>query len=416
MKGVEVVTMGCRLNAFESEVIRQHATAADVENTIIVNTCAVTSEAERQARQTIRRLRRDNPGTRIVISGCAAQIHPERFADMKEVDQVLGNIEKLQPESFVVNGAAETIQVSNIMDVSEMTPVSVQAFGSRVRALVQVQQGCDHRCTFCIIPFGRGNSRSARSEIIVAQIQVLVAAGHQEAVLTGVDISSYGQDLANRSSLGDLVTAILRQVPALPRLRLSSLDPAVVDHALLDVISCEPRLMPHLHLSLQSGNDLILKRMKRRHRRADAVALCAEIRRRRPDVVFGADLIVGFPTETDAMFDDTLALIADCGLTHLHVFPYSPRPGTPAVRMPEVPPQVRKERARRLRAAGEDAFSSELDSRVGTHANILAETGGRGYTEHFIPAELSNAVPPGDIVRALISGHDGRRLQTEISG
>ena len=416
MKGVEVVTMGCRLNAFESEVIRQHATAADVENTIIVNTCAVTSEAERQARQTIRRLRRDNPGTRIVISGCAAQIHPERFADMKEVDQVLGNIEKLQPESFVVNGAAETIQVSNIMDVSEMTPVSVQAFGSRVRALVQVQQGCDHRCTFCIIPFGRGNSRSARSEIIVAQIQVLVAAGHQEAVLTGVDISSYGQDLANRSSLGDLVTAILRQVPALPRLRLSSLDPAVVDHALLDVISCEPRLMPHLHLSLQSGNDLILKRMKRRHRRADAVALCAEIRRRRPDVVFGADLIVGFPTETDAMFDDTLALIADCGLTHLHVFPYSPRPGTPAARMPEVPPQVRKERARRLRAAGEDAFSSELDSRVGTHANILAETGGRGYTEHFIPAELSNAVPPGDIVRALISGHDGRRLQTEISG
>ena len=416
MKGVDVVTMGCRLNAFESEVIRQHATAADVENTIIVNTCAVTSEAERQARQTIRRLRRDNPGTRIVISGCAAQIHPERFADMKEVDQVLGNIEKLQPESFVADGAAETIRVSNIMDVSEMTPVSVQAFGSRVRALVQVQQGCDHRCTFCIIPFGRGNSRSTRSKIIVAQVQDLVAAGHQEAVLTGVDISSYGQDLANRPSLGDLVTEILRQVPELPRLRLSSLDPAVVDHALLDVISCEPRLMPHLHLSLQSGNDLILKRMKRRHTRADAVALCAEIRRRRPDVVFGADLIAGFPTETDAMFDDTLALIADCGLTHLHVFPYSPRPGTPAARMPQVPPQLRKERARRLRAAGEDAFASYLKSRVGTRATILAETGGRGYTEHFISAELSNNVPPGDIVRALISGHDGQRLQTEILG
>ncbi|NBB82392.1 MAG: tRNA (N(6)-L-threonylcarbamoyladenosine(37)-C(2))-methylthiotransferase MtaB, partial [Alphaproteobacteria bacterium] len=349
----EVVTFGCRLNAYESEVIRGHARAAGRRDLVVVNTCAVTAEAERQARQAIRRLRRDRPAAEIVVTGCAAQIAPDRWAGMAEIDRVLGNDEKLRAETWDPAGGADRVAVADIMAVRETAGHLVEGFDGRARAFLQVQNGCDHRCTFCIIPYGRGPSRSVPIGEIVAQARALVDRGYREIVLTGVDITSYGPDLPGRPTLGQMIRRLLSLVPELPRLRLSSLDPVEIDADLWRLIAEEPRLMPHLHLSLQAGDDLVLKRMKRRHLAADAVALCDRARVLRPDIVFGADLIAGFPTETDAMVETTLQTVAACGLTWLHVFPYSERAGTPAARMPPVPKAVRKARAARLRALGD---------------------------------------------------------------
>ena len=405
----EIVTFGCRLNAYESEVMRGHARAAGIGEVVIVNTCAVTSEAERQARQTIRKLRRERPGAKIVVTGCAAQIDPDRFAAMPEVDRVLGNQEKLAPESWGL-AATERVAVNDIMSVKETAAHLISGFEDRARAFIQAQQGCDHRCTFCIIPFGRGPSRSVPIGAMVEQVRALTAAGYREVVLTGVDITSYGPDLPGAPSLGQMIRRLLAAVPELPRLRLSSLDPVEIDDDLWRLIENEPRLLPHLHLSLQAGDDMILKRMKRRHSRADAVAFCERARRARPDVVFGADLIAGFPTETDEQFDNTLRLVADCGLTWLHVFPYSPRPGTPAARMPQVHGTVRRERAARLREAGEAAAAHTLAGMVGRRASVLMEKPDMGRTEHFAEIRLSGEIAPGFLVDATITGCDGARL------
>ena len=347
MPGIEVITLGCRLNAFESEVIRREASAAGLEDTVIVNTCAVTAEAERQARQAIRRARREHPTARLIVTGCAAQIAPERYAGMAEVDQVLGNLAKLRVESY--RAAGPRIAVDDIMAVRETAAHLVDGFQGRVRGFVEVQQGCDHRCTFCIIPFGRGNNRSVPAGVVVAQVRAQVERGLAEVVLTGVDITGYGRDLPGRSSLGQLVRRVLNLVPELKRLRLSSLDPAEIDDALWRAIAEEPRLMPHLHLSIQSGDDLILKRMKRRHSRAQALEAARRARAIRPEIVLGADIIAGFPTEDEAMAARTLAFVEEAGLDLLHVFPFSPRPGTPAARMPQVPKALVRERAARLR-------------------------------------------------------------------
>jgi len=409
----QIVTFGCRLNAFESEVMRAHAQAAGLADAVIVNTCAVTAEAERQARQAIRRARRENPGARLIVTGCAAQIDPDSFAAMPEVDRVLGNAEKLRPESFAPQATAR-VAVDDIMALRETAGHLIAGFAERTRAFVQVQQGCDHRCTFCVIPFGRGNSRSVPVGEVVAQVRRLVENGTAEVVLTGVDITSYGADLPGRPPLGQLVRRLLALVPELPRLRLSSIDAVEIDDDLLRLLAEEPRLMPHLHLSLQSGDDLILKRMKRRHGRAQAVQLCCTLRRQRPDVVLGADLIAGFPTETDAMFENTLSLVADCGLTYLHVFPYSSRPGTPAAHMPQVPVDQRKARAARLRAAGDAALARFLAGRVGTTARVLVERSGFGRTEHYAPVELDGAAA-GEIVIARILGADAARLRGSVA-
>ncbi|MGQ9366833.1 tRNA (N(6)-L-threonylcarbamoyladenosine(37)-C(2))-methylthiotransferase MtaB [Azospirillum sp. ST 5-10] len=405
----EIVTFGCRLNSYESEVMRAHARNAGLENVVIVNTCAVTSEAERQARQTIRKLRRENPTARIVVTGCAAQIDPARYAAMAEVDQVLGNQEKLQPESWGL-APAEKVLVNDIMSVKETAGHLIGGFEDRARAFVQVQQGCDHRCTFCIIPYGRGPSRSVPIGAVVDQVRALVAAGYTEVVLSGVDITSYGPDLPGTPTLGQMVRRLLACVPELPRLRLSSLDCIEIDDDLWRLIAEEPRLMPHLHLSLQAGDDLILKRMKRRHSRADAVAFCERVRSLRPDMVFGADLIAGFPTEDEAMFANSLALVEDCGLTWLHVFPYSPRPGTPAARMPQDNAPRRKERAARLREAGAAAVRRHLEAQVGRSATVLVEKDDLGRTEHFAEIRLGRPFAPGTLVRAAIVGRDGERL------
>ena len=410
--GPRIITFGCRLNAYESEVIRAQARAAGLEDAVIVNTCAVTAEAERQARQAIRRARREHPSARLIVTGCAAQIDPESYARMAEVDQVLGNEEKLRAESFMP-GPSVRVAVDDIMSVTETAAHLIEGFEGRARAFVQVQQGCDHRCTFCIIPFGRGNSRSVPLGEVTAQVRKLVEGGTFEVVLTGVDLTSYGGDLPGAPSLGQMVRRLLAAVPELPRLRLSSVDAVELDEDMLRLFAEQPRLMPHLHLSLQSGDDLILKRMKRRHSRRDAVALCAEVRRRRPDVVFGADLIAGFPTETEAAFERTLALVADCGLTYLHVFPYSPRPGTPAARMPQVPARLRKARAARLRQAGEAALRSFLESRVGTAARVLVEKPGFGRSEHYAPVE-TDAGAPGEILPLRITGAARGRLQGRL--
>ncbi|MEX2008563.1 MAG: tRNA (N(6)-L-threonylcarbamoyladenosine(37)-C(2))-methylthiotransferase MtaB [Dongiaceae bacterium] len=410
-----IVTFGCRLNAYESEVMRDHCAAAGLGNAVIVNTCAVTAEAERQARQAIRKARREHPGARIVVTGCAAQIAPDAFAAMPEVDHVLGNAEKLNADSFrrLAEGAPRVL-VNDIMAVRETAGHLIAGFAGRARAFVQVQQGCDHRCTFCIIPYGRGPSRSVPAEQVVAQVRALVGTGTAEAVLTGVDLTAYGADLPGQPNLGALVRRLLDEVPELPRLRLSSLDPVEVDDALLRLVGDEARLMPHLHLSLQAGDDLILKRMKRRHSRADAMALCARLRRLRPDIVFGADLIAGFPTESETMFERSLALIEDCGLAYLHVFPYSARAGTPAARMPQLPVALRRERAARLRAAGAAARQRDLAARRGTTAAVLVETsdadGARGHTEHFAAARLDGPARPGEIVTARITGLAGDEL------
>src|SRR5579883_2225041 len=374
MSGIEIVTFGCRLNAYESEVMRKLARDAGMANTVIVNTCAVTAEAERQARQAIRKARHSHPDAHIIVTGCAAQIHPERFAAMAEVDRVLGNAEKLTPAAYCDN--SERVTVADIQAVKETALHLIDGFAARSRAFVQVQQGCDHRCTFCIIPYGRGPSRSAPIGRIVEQVRLLVERGVQEIVLTGVDITDYGKDLPGRPTLGQMARRLLAAVPGLKRLRLSSLDPVEIDGDVFRLVAEEPRLMPHLHLSLQAGDDLILKRMKRRHSRADAVALTRELRRRRPGMVFGADFIEGSPTETEEMFRRSLDFVGECGLTFVHVFPYSARPGTPAARMPPVPEAVVRERARRLREVAAAALAAALEARIGAESDVLVEQPG----------------------------------------
>ncbi|KAB2944078.1 MAG: tRNA (N(6)-L-threonylcarbamoyladenosine(37)-C(2))-methylthiotransferase MtaB [Hyphomicrobium sp.] len=411
-----IITLGCRLNAYESEVIRKNVIDVGLDDAIVVNTCAVTAEAVRQATQTIRKLRREHPASRIIVTGCAAQIEPERFAALEEVDHVVGNAEKMQPETFagLSTSGSERVQVDDIMSVHETAGHLIDGFGSRTRAYVQVQNGCDHRCTFCIIPFGRGPSRSVPAGEVVAQIRHLVERGCREVVLTGVDITSYGADLPSTSTLGALVRQILKLVPELERLRLSSIDQVEANTHLLRAIAEEERLMPHLHLSMQSGDDMILKRMKRRHSRADAVRFCEDVRRMRPDTVFGADLIAGFPTETEAMFENSLSVIDDCGLTYLHVFPFSPRTGTPAARMPQVVRNVVKERAARLRAKGAMALSHFLDDQAGAEVELLIEQDGVGRTRQFAEMRLPTAVAAGALVRARVNGHDGQRLSGEV--
>ena len=408
----ELVTFGCRLNAFESEVIREQARAAGLGEAVIVNTCAVTAEAERQARQAIRKARRSNPSARIIVTGCSAQIDPERYAAMPEVDRVLGNAEKLAAESYRDDPAAARVSVDDIMAVRETAGHMIAGFEAKTRAFVQVQQGCDHRCTFCIIPFGRGPSRSVPVGEVVRQVRTLVAAGVKEVVLTGVDITDYGRDLPGRPSLGQMARRLLALVPELPRLRLSSVDPVELDEDVFRLLAEEPRLCPHLHLSLQAGDDLILKRMKRRHSRADALRVVEHARALRPDTVFGADLIAGFPTESEAQFRNTLSIVKEAGLTFLHVFPYSAREGTPAARMPQVPGELRKARAARLRAAGAAAFERFLECCVGTTASVLIEKDGFGHSERFAPVALSGGAI-GEIVSARITGRDSDRLVGE---
>ncbi len=408
MSGLRIITLGCRLNTFESEVIRAGALAAGVADTVIVNTCAVTAEAERQARQAIRRARRRHPGARIIVTGCAAQLAPRRFAAMAEVDRVVGNAGKL--DTAVLTAPEDGIEVSDIMAADGDAGRPVAGFEGRTRAFVRVQQGCDHRCTFCIVPYARGPNRSLAPGEIVEQARKLTANGYIEVVLTGTDICSYGADLAGQATLGELAERLLRETPGLERLRLTTLDPGVFDDTLLRLLAEEPKFMPHLHLSVQSANDTVLKRMKRRHSRADLEALCRRARNARPDVVFGADLIAGFPTESEAMFADTLSAIDDLGLTYLHVFPYSPRPGTPAARMAQLPGEVRRERAARLRAAGEAALARYLQSRVGTEAQVLAEDARRGHSRHFAPVRLDFDAEPGAIVGARIQGAAGDHL------
>jgi threonylcarbamoyladenosine tRNA methylthiotransferase MtaB len=416
--GVEVVTFGCRLNTYESEVMRREAESAGLgalkDGAIIFNTCAVTAEAVRQAKQSIRKARRENPNARIIVTGCAAQTEPANFVEMNEVDLVLGNEEKLKANSyralpdFGVNDT-EKARVNDIFSVRETASHMVDAIEGRARAFVQVQNGCDHRCTFCIIPYGRGNSRSVPMGAVVEQVKRLAGNGYAEIVLTGVDMTSFGADLPGSPRLGRLVRTILRQVPDVRRLRLSSIDSIEADDELLDAIATEPRLMPHLHLSLQSGDDMILKRMKRRHLRDQSIRFCEDVRKLRPGIVFGADIIAGFPTETEAMFENSLDIVEECGLTHLHVFPFSPREGTPAARMPQVRRELVKQRAARLRAAGEAAYQRHLVSLAGTRQSILIERNGLGRTEGFTLAAL-DAGKPGEIVEADISGHDGARL------
>jgi threonylcarbamoyladenosine tRNA methylthiotransferase MtaB len=406
-----IVTFGCRLNTYESEVMRAHA-ASDGGQTVIVNTCAVTAEAERQARQAIRRLRREHPEARIVVTGCAAQIHPEMFANMPEVDQVLGNVEKMQPEMFV-QPPADRIVVTDIMQVRETAEHLVSGFEGRARAFVEVQQGCDHRCTFCIIPFGRGPNRSVPMGRIVEQVRTLAAQGFAEVVLTGVDITAYGGDLPGQPSLGQMVRRLLAQVPELPRLRLSSLDPVEVDDDLLRAVAEEERLMPHFHLSAQAGDDLVLKRMKRRHLRADVIAVAQRLRTMRSDIALGADIITGFPTEDEEMFRRSLDLVDEVGLTHLHVFPFSPRPGTPAALMPQVAGGVVKERSARLRAKGEAAMAAFLAARVGHELSVLVEQDGAGHCQHYLPVRLDSDAAPGTIRRVRARTVDGTTLIAE---
>jgi len=404
--GNRILTFGCRLNAYESEVIRLKAAAAGLSDAVIVNTCAVTAEATRQARQAIRKARRDNPQARIVVTGCAAQLEPERFARMAEVDLVLGNEEKLEAASYrdFGLGAEQKVRVNDIMAVRETAAHMVGAFAGRTRAFLQIQNGCDHRCTFCIIPFARGPSRSVPMGAAVAEARRLVESGHAEIVLTGVDITAYGLDLPGRPSLGRLVRAVLAGVPELKRLRLSSIDSIEADEALMDAFAEEARLMPHVHLSLQSGDDLILKRMKRRHARADSIRFCEKLRELRPDIAFGADLIAGFPTETDEMFANSLAVVSDCGLSFLHVFPFSARDGTPAARMPRLDRALVKQRAARLRQEGAAALARHLDAQRGLTHEVLFETGQTGRTAQFTQVEVEGEVAAGAIAAVTIAG------------
>ncbi len=406
-------THGCRLNAYESEAMKDLARNAGLGDVVIVNTCAVTAEAVRKARQDIRKLARAHPGSRIVVTGCAAQTEPETFAAMPEVAHVIGNAEKMQPATWagLATGATEPVQVDDIMSVTETAGHLIDGFGARSRAYVQVQNGCDHRCTFCIIPFGRGNSRSVPAGVVVDQIRRLVDRGYNEVVLTGVDLTSWGSDLPGAPPLGNLVRRILRLVPDLPRLRNSSIDSIEADPDLMEAIATEPRLMPHLHLSLQAGDNMILKRMKRRHLREDAIAFCTEARRLRPDMVFGADIIAGFPTDTEPMFENSLALVTDCDLTWLHVFPYSPRPGTPAARMPQVHGTAIRERAAALRAAGARQVARHLAAQVGRTHEVLMESPRMGRTAQFTEVRFDTDQPEGQIVTARITGTDAETLK-----
>jgi threonylcarbamoyladenosine tRNA methylthiotransferase MtaB len=414
---LDVLTFGCRLNAADSEAIRRDAAAAGLAEAVIVNTCAVTAEATRQARQAIRRARRERPQARIVVTGCAAQAEPAPFAAMAEVDHLIGNAEKASPAAWraIAAGTQPRVAVGDVFAERAAGPRAVEAFAERTRAFVQVQNGCDHRCTFCIIPFGRGASRSTPPAEVVRLVERLVANGAREAVLTGVDLTAYGADLPERTSLGALVRRVLAEVPGLARLRLSSIDSVEADADLLEALAEEPRLMPHLHLSLQAGDDLILKRMKRRHSHAEAVAFCERARRARPDLVFGADIIVGFPTETEAQFRRSLELVEACGLATVHVFPFSPRPGTPAARMPQVPAATTKVRAARLRAAARAAFARHLAERVGRRDRVLVEKSGFGRIEGFTPARVDPALPTNALLAVRVVGHDGEALLAEAA-
>ena len=413
MNAPQLITFGCRLNAYESEAIRARAVEAGIDNAVIFNTCAVTAEAVRQSRQAIRKTRRARPDAKIIVTGCAAQTEPGTYAAMPEVNAVLGNAEKLRTASYADFGVAgsERVRVNDIMSVKETASQLVDSFDGRARAFLQVQNGCDHRCTFCIIPYGRGNSRSVPLGAVVDEARRLADAGFPEIVLTGVDLTAYGADLPGSPTLGQLVRKILKLVPALKRLRLSSIDSVEADGDLMQAIAEEERLMPHFHLSVQSGDDMILKRMKRRHARGDTIRFCNDIRRSRPDAAFGADLIAGFPTETEQMFENTLALIDDAGLSYTHVFPFSPRKGTPAARMPQLQRDVVKERAGRLRLRGEARLSRHLHALVGSEQELLIEKDGLGRTRCFAQVTIGGA--PGSLVHARVSGVDGNRLLAE---
>ena len=417
MSDIGIITFGCRLNAYESEVMREHANAAGLRDAVIVNTCAVTAEAVRQARQAIRKARRERPNAKIVVTGCAAQIDPSRFAAMDEVDHVIGNQEKTECQTFagLAGEATERVVVNDIMSVKETAGHLIEGFGSRARAYVQIQNGCDHRCTFCIIPFGRGPSRSVPAGEVVAQVRRLIEKGYAEVVLTGVDITAYGADLPGGMTLGKLVRKVLNLVPELPRLRLSSIDSVEADPTLLAAIAEEERLMPHLHLSLQSGDDLTLKRMKRRHARADSVRFCEAMRSVRPDMVFGADLIAGFPTETETMFRNSLSLVDECGLTFLHVFPFSARGGTPAARMPQVSGRTIARRASELRDKGVAALKSHLAAAKGCRIQVLMESPGHGRSIDFTPVRLDAHTDAGALVDAVVAGDDGSALLATVT-
>ncbi|MBM3632110.1 MAG: tRNA (N(6)-L-threonylcarbamoyladenosine(37)-C(2))-methylthiotransferase MtaB [Alphaproteobacteria bacterium] len=423
-EGPVVITFGCRLNTYESEVMKDLGRQAGLSQSIIINTCAVTAEAERQAKQTIRRLRREHPDTEIIITGCASQINPSSYANMPEVSRVIGNDEKMKLSSYLKTTDHDRVLVNDIMAVRETAGHLVAGFEGKARAFVQVQNGCDHRCTFCTIPYGRGNSRSVAIGEIVAQVKTLIQSGYQEIVMTGVDITAYGADLPGSPTLGQMIRRLLALVPELNRLRLSSLDPVEIDDELWQLIAQEPRLLPHLHMSLQAGDDMILKRMKRRHLRADAIAFCEKARSLRPDVVFGADLIAGFPTETEEMFDNTLRSIVDCGLTYLHVFPYSSRPGTPASRMPAVPGPIIKKRAALLREKGKEALYHFYKSCVNQDTQLLVETSEkkeygmriRGKTDHFAPIELESPIEYaiGSVIKAHVVEATSEGLKGKI--
>ena len=413
---VRIVTFGCRLNAYESEQIRVRAAEDGLSDAVVFNTCAVTGEAVRQARQAIRKARRERPGAKLIVTGCAAQIDPAAFAAMDEVDLVLGNAEKAAPGAYAPRAEPGRVRVGDIMSVRETAGHLIDGLKDRARAYVEVQNGCDHRCTFCVIPYGRGNSRSAAAVDVVEQVRRLAADGYREVVLTGVDLTSWGADLPGAPSLGQLVGRILRLVPELQRLRLSSIDAAEIDPDLMRCLGEEQRLAPYLHLSLQAGDDMILKRMKRRHLRADALRLVREVRAVRPDVAFGADLIAGFPTETEAMFENTLALVEEAGLSFLHVFPFSPRPGTPAARMPQLPRPVVKARAARLREAGEAALARHLERQVGRTVGALVERPGLARAADFTEVAFAGDAPAGEIVPMRIVGRDGARAVAEVAG
>ncbi|MEZ0225953.1 MAG: tRNA (N(6)-L-threonylcarbamoyladenosine(37)-C(2))-methylthiotransferase MtaB [Alphaproteobacteria bacterium] len=413
-EGPRIITFGCRLNIYESEVMKDHAVKAGLNDAIIVNTCAVTSEAERQARQAIRRARRENPDAKIIVTGCAAQVNPKSFSDMPEVNQVIGNDLKLKAETWS-QPATERVVVNDIMSVKETARHMISGFESHARAFVQVQNGCDHRCTFCIIPFGRGNSRSVPMGEIAEQVKKLVAGGYNEVVLTGVDITSYGPDLPGQPTLGQMIRRLLALVPDLKRLRLSSLDPVEIDEDLWKIIADEPRFMPHLHLSMQAGDDMILKRMKRRHLRHHLMEVCDRARKLRPDVVFGADIIAGFPTETDEMFDNTLKAVTECDLTFLHVFPYSPRPGTPAARMPQVDGGIRKVRAKALRDVGAKQLAKHLSTLVGKTLPVLVEKGNKGRTEYFSEVAVNSDVKIGSLVNVTMQAAEDGCLKGVIA-
>lgn len=411
---VDVITFGCRLNTVESEAMKKQAQAAGHENLVIINTCAVTAEATRQARQAIRRLKRERPDADILVTGCAAQVDPAMFGNMPEVKQVIGNHEKSQADTWIKladpHHQSERIQVTDIMEIRETAAHLLDGFEGRTRAFVQIQNGCDHRCTFCIIPYGRGPSRSVPMGAVVEQIKTLIARGYREVVLTGVDMTSWGTDLPGLPKLGHLVQSILKHNPDLPRLRLSSIDSIEADQDLIDAIAGDHRIMPHLHLSLQAGDNMILKRMKRRHLREDSIAFCQSLRQQRPDIVFGADLIAGFPTETDAMFEQSLALIDECDLTFLHIFPFSPREGTPAAKMPMLPKEIVRERAKMLREKGDERLKQFLARQVGKHHSVLIEKSHLGRAENFAPVRFSMPQQQGTIVSTMVTATDGQDL------